>query len=464
MEAQWSNGRARDPRNVWTSARGSAAVFVLAALSATALGQNEILAWGANATGACNVPAPPWGRTWVRVAAGDEASLGLLDDGTILGWGWCGAGQCAPPALPPGVSHVDVAMAHAYGLALRSDGEVVAWGGNDQGQTLVPALPPGLAYVEIGAGWNFAMARRSDGSVVAWGGNAFGERNVPALPPGLAYVQISAGVRQGVAVCTDGSLVSWGVLPPAPALPPGLTCVEARAGNDFALARLSDGSVIAWGDDTYGQCNVPPLPSGVVYAEIAAGWWVSAARRSDGVVVVWGNNASGQCTVPPLPPGLAASRLAVGNFHVLALLEPGVACGSITPYCWPPEKNSFDARGARIAMAGSASVSANDLVLAVSGLPPGGLGQFFCGRDTAYFANGGGHTCVTGVLARIRPKLYANAAGTVGLALDLSGPLGTSLLAMVPGSTWNFQYWYRDLGTGPGAYNFSDAEHVVFAP
>lgn len=461
METTRSSGMGTSER---TNLRRWAVILALGALAAPSPAQNEILAWGANASGACNVPAPPAGTTWVRVAAGDEASLGLLDDGTILGWGWCGAGQCAPPALPPGVVYVDVAMAHAYGLALRSDGEVVAWGAYDQGQTVVPPLPPGLVYVEISAGWTCGMARRSDGSVVAWGGNSFGELAVPPLPAGLAYVQVSAGLGLGVAVLTDGSMVSWGALAPTPALPAGVTCVEVRGGAGHALARLSDGSVIGWGQNGWGQCDVPPLPAGTAYAEIAAGWWTSAARRSDGAIVVWGYAGSGQTLVPPITPGLAARRLALGNTHVLALLEPGGACGSITNYCWPPQKNSFDLRGARLTLGGSASLAANDTTLAVVGLPPGSLGQFFRGSETAYVPNGDGFACASGALWRVRPKLYADASGGVALALDFQGAFGASGPAITPGSTWNFQYWYRDLGTGPGAYNFSDAAHVVFAP
>ena len=443
---------------------GAAASAALLALAGSGAAQNEILAWGANNSGQCDVPAPPAGTTWARLAAGDEASLGLTDAGTVLGWGWCGAGQCAAPALPQGVAYVDVAMSSAYGLALRSDGEVALWGGGPPGPPPVPPLPPGLRYVEISAGWDFWLARRSDGSVAAWGGNAFGQASVPAPTPGLAYVQISAGVRQGVAVRTDGSIASWGLLPATPALPAGRTCVEARAGNDFALARLSDGSVIAWGDNTWGQCDVPPLPAGTAYTEIAAGWWASVARRSDGALVVWGNPASGQTVVPPLPPGLAARRVAIGNTHVLALLEPGAAGGSITPACWPPQKNSFDPSGARLAVSGTASLIANDTTLAVVGLPPGSLGQFFRGSEASYVANGGGFQCASGLLWRIRPKLYAGAGGTVTLPLDLQGPFGAIGQPITPGSAWNFQYWYRDLGMGPGAYNFSDAAHVVFAP
>jgi hypothetical protein len=44
-----------------------------------------IVAWGADAQGQCDVPAP--NRGFLAIAAGLQHSLGLKSDGTIVGWG-----------------------------------------------------------------------------------------------------------------------------------------------------------------------------------------------------------------------------------------------------------------------------------------------------------------------------------------------------------------------------------------
>jgi hypothetical protein len=463
---QWIPGRIRMyARRSALAFRSLLAAFVLPALSAGAGAQNQILAWGSNTQGECNVPAPPSGLEWSAIAAGAQYSLALLADGTIQGWGSCAHGQCTPDPLPPGLLYVDVVTSSQYTLALRSDGQIIPWGVNDEGQCDVPALPPRLNYVQVSAGHNFAVALRSDGSAVAWGGNNFGECKVPALPAGLAYVEVAAGTRQGVARRSDGSLVSWGLLPAPPALPHGITCVEVSAGFDFALARLSDGSVIGWGVNDQGQCNVPPLPGGVVYADISAGMWASLARRSDGSLVAWGNNSAGLCNVPALPPGFTAARISAGYYHMLALLEPGPACGSTSYYCSPAAANSVNPAGASLTVDGCPGLTANDLVLSVTGLPPHGPGIFFYGSQQRFTTNGFGRTCIGGAVQRILPPVFADASGTVALPLDLTQfPFSGSPQSILPGSTWNFQYWYRDPAGSQSTYNFSDACHLVFAP
>ncbi len=68
----------------------------------------------------------------VVVAAGNEHSLGLKSDGTILAWGDNALGQCDVPA--PNADFVAVAAGGGHSLGLKSDGTFVAWGNNDYGQ------------------------------------------------------------------------------------------------------------------------------------------------------------------------------------------------------------------------------------------------------------------------------------------------------------------------------------------
>ncbi len=53
----------------------------------------------------------------------------------------------------------------------------------------------------------------------------------------------------------------------------------------------------------------------------------------------------------------------------------------------------------------------------------------------------------------------------MGFALNFTAPpAGSGLGAITPGSTWYFQFWYRDpLGGGP-AFNLSDGMMATFCP
>jgi hypothetical protein len=73
------------------------------------------VAWGRNAEGQTNVPAPNTG--FVAVAAGEVHSLGLKADGSIVGWGYNGNGWTNVPA--PNAGFVAVAAVVHHSLAIR---------------------------------------------------------------------------------------------------------------------------------------------------------------------------------------------------------------------------------------------------------------------------------------------------------------------------------------------------------
>ena len=66
---------------------------LMAGGTATLAAQTEVLAWGQNNAGQCNLPPAPAGAHWVSIAAADESTLLLASDGSVRGVGWCGAGQ-----------------------------------------------------------------------------------------------------------------------------------------------------------------------------------------------------------------------------------------------------------------------------------------------------------------------------------------------------------------------------------
>jgi hypothetical protein len=434
------------------------------------------------------VPTLPSKLTYVGVsAAGDDVGDGytsaLRSDGTIAQWGYATG---TIPALPPGLAYVEVSGGDFHTVALRSDGTVVQWGHATGG---IPALPAGLTYVAVSSGAYHDLALRSDGSVVAWGSNYFGQCDVPTLPQGLTYVEVSAGgyverigppvpYGHSMARRSDGTVVAWGGNHfgqcDVPALPAGLTYVEISAGAVHSVARRSDGAVVAWGDDSDGRCVVPPLPAGLTYVEVSAGGYEdglglprghSLARRSDGSVVAWGSNTDGQCDVPGLPGGLVYVEVSAGDSHSVARIAPGPACGSVSISCWPGAPNSVSSQGAHTQARGCPGLTANDLVLEVSRLPAGALGLFLYGSQQQQTPLGNGWGCVTGSVQRIMSPLTASSAGVVDYPIDLTRfPFAGSAHAIHPGSSWVFQFWYRDSLGSPTTFNSSNAVQVVFAP
>ena len=120
--------------------------------------------------------------------------------------------------------------------------------------------------------------------------------------------------------------------------------------------------------------------------------------------------------------------------------------------------------GARIGGTGAPSIGLNDFALRVEDAPAGRAGLFFYGPTRILAFTGDGFRCVGGSIARLAPALPIEPDGTVERALDFtSAPLSSGPRAILPGSTWNFQFWYRDPGGPFGTgINFSDALEVAF--
>jgi len=162
----------------------------------------EIIAWGGNTYGQCNVPYPNTG--FVAVSAGAQHSLGLREDSTIVAWGRNDWGQCDVPS--PNTGFVAVSGGLYFSLGLKADGTIVAWGQNNKGQCVVPS--PNSGFVAISAGAVHGLGLKEDGSIVAWGSNDEGQCSVPA--PNTGFVAIAAGAIHSLGLKEDGSIVAWG--------------------------------------------------------------------------------------------------------------------------------------------------------------------------------------------------------------------------------------------------------------
>jgi hypothetical protein len=251
--------------------------ILIASILALPACAGEIVAWGQNSAGECNVPSPNSGFT--AIAAGSQQWLGLKTDGSIVAWGDNTWGECNVPA--PNTNFIAVAAGNYMSLGLKSDGSIVAWGFNVNGDPRLTVPSPNTGFIAIAAGNGSMLGLKTDGSIVAWGDNVYGQCDVPS--PNTGFVAIAAGWDHSLGLKTNGSIVAWG--------------------NNLDY----------WGNYS-GQRDVPSPNTG--FAAIAAGWSHSLGLKNDGSIVAWGYNAYGECNVPPPNTGFTAISAGGGYFSL----------------------------------------------------------------------------------------------------------------------------------------------------
>ncbi|MCA8978488.1 MAG: PQQ-dependent sugar dehydrogenase [Planctomycetes bacterium] len=222
------------------------------------------------------------------------------------------------------------------------------------------------------------------------------------------------------------------------------------------------------GGYVYRGSDIPWLQGTYFYADYcSARVW---SFRYDGANVSEFTERSNQLapTNGSIGPILGFGEDAAGELYILdrgggeiwkirpAFCDPGVN------YC-PSSPNSAGS-GALITTGGCRSVAMNNLVLSVSGAPANQFGIFFYGPQQTAVPFGQGTLCVTGSngVFRLKPAILTSPGGTASRALDLTvQPANGGPGGITAGSSWNFQFWYRDPGFG---FNLSDAVWVHFEP
>jgi hypothetical protein len=132
----------------------------------------------------------------------------------------------------------------------------------------------------------------------------------------------------------------------------------------------------------------------------------------------------------------------------------------VVPYC-PTSPNSVG-DGVVLSTEGSACPDLNNLTLVAEGGPTGQPGLLFYGGTTANQPFGMGVRCVGAPIYRLGTVFFGG-AGRAVLELDLNqGPMGSGSGEITPGSTWYFQLWYRDPGSGSWGFNLSNGLASTF--
>ena len=152
-----------------------------------------------------------------------------------------------------------------------------------------------------------------------------------------------------------------------------------------------------------------------------------------------------------------------GSSNVAAITlvyDAPFACNAPANYC-ATSPNTVGP-GAQITSSGSTSIGANDFSLYAYALPPNSAGIFVYGPNATQVAFGNGFLCVGSPFIRLG-VLHASFFGDVTKTLDLTQPpFNAGPGAITTGSTWNFQYWYRNAAAGGAGFNSSDGLRVVF--
>lgn len=147
--------------------------------------------------------------------------------------------------------------------------------------------------------------------------------------------------------------------------------------------------------------------------------------------------------------------------YVDSVLDP--ACQTVDLYC-DTSANS-NSSGASLTTTGTTSITNNDLRFLATETPPSVPGLLLYSGSQAQLPWGNGTRCISTPLQRLNPVTVSDAEGFVDKAVDFGqGPLASGAFAVVAGSTWNFQYAYRDGAAGGAQFNATNAAAVTFCP
>jgi alpha-tubulin suppressor-like RCC1 family protein len=257
------------------------------------------------------VPKPAGVTRWRAIAAGEEHSVAIGDNGQLYAWGDNFYGQLgngdnfgrpAPTrvTLPEGVTHwTDVWAGGHCTFARGNDGKVYGWGRNREGELgigtvnsegpfdvsspVTVLLPAGVTgWKSIAVGRYHTLALDDQGRLYGWGSNEQGglgyqitgiqSTPIPLAPPaGVSnWRTLSASEGHNLAISGDGRLFSWGFAAGNGSHTPAVVASSRTnwsaigAGVAHNVAVASDCSLYAWGWQYYGSLG-NDNPSGRSY-------------------------------------------------------------------------------------------------------------------------------------------------------------------------------------------------------
>lgn len=215
--------------------------------------------------------------------------------------------------------------------------------------------------------------------------------------------------------------------------------------------------IVTWEDSSSGDIDV-----------LARRFAADGQPSGDPVIV--NETSAGNQADPAVSIDAAGDDVAIvyeGPFNNVDVFVRLFSSQSFTPpvnYCTPIANSTGSP--AILSWSGSTSVANADLVLCASSVPANDTGLFIYSLDRDEVMVGNGNLCIgaqtLGFFIR-GPGGFSNGAGVACFVIPMFDPsVPKSLIA--PGSTWDFQYWYRDHAAGGSEFNFSDGLEIVFCP
>jgi alpha-tubulin suppressor-like RCC1 family protein len=316
--------------------------------------QGHAWAWGLNTNGELGLGFPsgvndprttpiqvPALEGVVAVAAGNNHSLALDQQGRVWGWGaqsfngW-NVTRYSPGLIPAlaDVTVVQIAAGKDFSYVRDSTGHLWSWGDNLNGKLGVdPATTPSRSIpapvnnidsvTEVALGDSHVLALRSDQSVWSFGTNLNGQLGwgtkdsastphwLPAEVQNLSgVIHVAAGTAHSFAIREDHVLFAWGLnqhgqlgtiaidtqsgggprarlLPGPVGLPPGVIAIDTGAEHSVALT--ADGRLWTWGTNLKGQLangtaeGIREIPEAVAGVVVSDGSWLFGDFDEDGL-------------------------------------------------------------------------------------------------------------------------------------------------------------------------------------
>lgn len=401
-------------------------------------------------------------------------------------WVWSGewiaktaAGQTP---LTPMELHalVGIAGGDSFGAAVSAFGDLDGDGAADFAVGAREGGANGGGYVQVFSGASGVLLATIDGaqaydffgSTLAPAGDVNAD-GWPELAIGIVGADLSgSGVNtnDGAVALLSGEWVARTAAGQTPQTPQFLYVVAGRAAGDglgAAIAPLPDLDFDGVGELALGAPQIASgtstgpglveLVSGRTGARLYAKFGDFAGDQFGRALASLGDlDLDGVPDLAVGAPGSASGGADSGMARVLAGYDE---IGS--PFCTAVPNST--GQSAAIRGHGSASVGANALLLSVEHVQPHVTGIFVFGSGQTPFPAGNGVLCLGGSPLYRLGVVGADAAGELRFPLDLHA-LPAAAPAILPGSNWNFEAYYRDAPAGGAGFNFSNALTVHFVP
>lgn len=158
---------------------------------------------------------------------------------------------------------------------------------------------------------------------------------------------------------------------------------------------------------------------------------------------------------------LSTNATDVGSHATPAPSVPGGG-GAAETYC----QATLNSQGnsAAISYSGSLVLGQQSFGLSVTGhtVHAASFGMFTYGTQPTNVPFGNGYLCISPFAPGIyRMPTQALTQPTIVLAME---DAAANFAQLTPGSSWYFQFWYRDPDAGGSNFNLSNGLHVIFSP